>query len=250
MIRKLLCTLLLAASLPAAAAEGLQRFYGYAYDLRSGAYLYTEVHAQRVEQGRWLGGTIDYYRPDGTHFGHKTLDFRNDEFVPLYRLELEPQGYLEGITDNRGQVVMERRERRDARTERKTVDKSVPMCADSGFHSCLRAHFERLQAGETLRFSLAVAGSLDSFRFRAKKAGETRFEGQKAVRLKVEPDSLLRFLAGPLELLYEPQQRKLLEFRGTSNIPDPKTGKPYQARIVYPEQPPPDAPRPLPPLGG
>lgn len=249
MIPKLFCALLLAASFSAAAAD-LQRFYGYAYDLKTGAYLYTEVHAQRVEHGRWLGGSIDYYRPDGTPFGHKTLDFRNDEFVPVYRLELPAQGYMEAITDNRERVTLERREGRDAKVERKTIDKLAPMCADSGFHSCLRANFERLQAGETLRFALAVAGSLDSFRFRAKKVGETQVGGRRAIRLKVEPDSLLRLLAGPLELVYEPQERKLLEFRGTSNIPDPKTGKPYQTRIIYPEQPPADAPRPLPPLGG
>jgi len=231
-----------------AQAQEIQRFYGHAYDLKSGAYLYTEVHAQQVDATRWLGGTIDYYDPAGQKFGHKTLDFRNDEFVPVFRLEMN-SGYMEGIRDNRNEVVMERREKAGARVETETLDKVSPMCADSGFHSCLRAHFAELQAGKTVKFTLAVAGSLDSFRFRARKSGEIQWQGQKAVQIHVEPDSLLRLLAGPLELLYEPEQRKLLEFRGISNIQDPRSGKPYDVRIIYPEQPPPGAPAKLPPLG-
>ena len=44
MFKRLLTLLLLAATLPAAAAnEEVLRFYGYAYDLKSGKYLYTEV---------------------------------------------------------------------------------------------------------------------------------------------------------------------------------------------------------------
>ncbi|HSW13555.1 MAG TPA: hypothetical protein VLI06_11995 [Solimonas sp.] len=245
-MKKTLAALLLLAG-SAAQAEELQRFYGYAYDLKSGAYLYTEVHAQRVDGSRWSGGAIDYYDAAGNKFGHKTLDFRNDEFVPVFRLEMQ-SGYVEGISDNRGPVTMERREKAGARLETASLEKVSPMCADSGFHSCLRAHFAELQAGKTVKFTLAVAGSLDSFRFRAKKAGETQWQGQKAVQIKVEPDSLLRLLAGPLELVYEPQQRKLLEFRGISNIQNPRSGKPYDVRIIYPDKPPADAPAKLPPL--
>src|SRR3546814_12817712 len=40
-----------------AAAETL-KFYGYAYDLKTNRYLYTEVHHQNVDGVRWLGGTI------------------------------------------------------------------------------------------------------------------------------------------------------------------------------------------------
>lgn len=235
--------------LATAAQAETQRFYGYAYDLKSGAYLYTEVHAQNIENGRWQGGTIDYFNAKGEKLGHKTMDFRNDEFVPVFRLDLA-YGYMEAITDNRGPVLMERREKKNGKVETGKLDKASPMCADSGFHSCLRSHFAELQAGKTVKFTLAVAGSLDSFRFRAAKVADTTWQGIKAAHFKVEPDSLLRLLAGPLELTYEPTQRKLLEFRGISNIHDPRSGKPYDVRIIYPDKPPAEAPQPLPPLGG
>jgi len=53
------------------------------------------------------------------------------------------------------------------------------------------------------------------------------------VRFRVEPDSLLRWMVDPLELTYEPAQRKLVEYHGVSNLHDPATGKAYNVRIIY-----------------
>ena len=59
MLKKILATMLLITALPATAAgDEVQRFYGYAYDQKSGKFLYTEVHEQRSNGDRWLGGTM------------------------------------------------------------------------------------------------------------------------------------------------------------------------------------------------
>lgn len=230
-----------------AAAETLA-FYGYAYDLKTNRYLYTEVHHQQVEGDRWLGGTIRYYAPDGTLIGDKTLDFRADPFIPVYRFDMKTDGYYEAITAvDAKHVVMEKRSTAKDKLEQKAVDHVTPMTADSGFHSFLRAHFAELMAGKTVSFTLGVAGNLDAYHFRAKRIGDTTFEGQTAVRFRVEPDSLLRWFVDPLEVTYDPKQEKLLEYRGVANIPNPAGGKPYVARIAYYSQPPKDVPK-LPPL--
>ena len=72
--------------------------------------------------------------------------------------------------------------------------------------------------------------------------GSPVFEGRPAIQLKVEPSTLLRLLADPLYILYEPEQRRMLEYRGISNLHDPRTGRAYTVRIVYPSRPPADAP--------
>ena len=46
------------------------------------------------------------------------------------------------------------------------------------------------------------------------------------------------------------QEEQLLEFRGISNIHDPRSGNAYVVRIAYYSQPPVDVPKALPPLGG
>ncbi|MGH8447561.1 MAG: hypothetical protein ACREVL_20025, partial [Solimonas sp.] len=223
------------------------KFYGYAYDLKSNRYLYTEVHDQRIDGERWLGGTIRYYAPDGHLLGAKTLDFSQDPYIPVYRFDMQADGYSEAITHVGDAVAMQKRSTRADKLKEKVVPHLLPMCADSGFHALLRAHFAELMAGGEFNFRLGVAGNLDSYKFRARRIADGTFEGKSVVRFRVEPDSVLRWFVDPLEVSYDPAEQKLLEYRGVANVPDPATGKPYVARIAYYSQPPKDVPR-LPPL--
>lgn len=228
----------------AAAAPGTHTFRGYAYDLDSGRFLYTEVHRQVIEGDRWLGGTIAYYAPDGARIGFKTLDFAQDPYVPVYQLDLATGGgYREGITRVTADRIDMRKKGYGAREAREaSVPRRGTMVADSGFHSFLRDRFADLLAGKTVEFTFAVSGELDTFRFRARRIEDREFEGKPAVQLKVDPSTWLRLLADPLYILYEPGERRMLEYRGISNLHDPRTRKAYTVRIVYPSQPPADAP--------
>jgi hypothetical protein len=243
---KLRLAALLTLCLPALLHAETFRFYGHAYELDSGRYLYTEVHEQEIVDERWLRGRIRYFDPQGQLIGDKTLDFSADPFIPVYRLELPYKDYAEGISQVGKRLTLYKSSKGERRE--KTLDRRDGMAADSGFHTLIREYFPALMRGETVRFTLAVAGNLDSFRFRVLRTGQTTFDGKDAVRLRVEPDSLLRLIADPLDLIYEPKQRQLLEYRGISNIHDPATGNAYNARIIYPDQPPADAPKSLPPL--
>jgi hypothetical protein len=237
-------------SLPESASAEPQtlRFYGYGRDLKTGRYLYTEVHQQRVEGERWLGGSICYYDAANHLIGKKTLELGNDQYVPVYRLEQPDFGYVEGITENRDTIEMIRQAATGKPQESKRTAKKSPMAADSGFHMLIRANFESLIRGDTIPFSMAVAGNLGVYKFRIKRVEDSTFEGRPAVNMRVEPDSLLRLMIDPLELTYDPEGAKLLEYRGISNIHDPVSRKAYDVRITYAAQPPADAPDPLPPF--
>lgn len=242
--------LLLTAALCVLAVDAraeTRRLYGFASDLKTGKYLYTEVHEQKVEAGeRWIGGTIRYYAPDGTKIADKTLDFAADPYIPVYSLDIPKEGYREAITAvTAASVTMLKTSH--GKTETETIARAPNMAADSGFHSTIVAHFDELQTGKAIPFVFAVAGQLTTYNFRVRKTGDTSFDGQPAVRLVVEPDSLLRMLVDPLLLTYSTDKR-LLEYRGISNLHDPATGDAYNVRIVYPEKPPQNAPSKLPPL--
>ena len=249
MAKRVLVAALLGTTLAAAAADndGTHTFRGYAYDLASGAFLYTEVHKQVIAGDRWVGGTIDYYAPDGTRIGHKTLDFRQDPYVPVYQLDLATAGgYREGITAvDAERIEMQKKGYAATKVRTASVPRRKAMVADSGFHSFLRDNFAALLDGKPVDFTFVVSGELSTFRFRARRVEDREFEGQKAVQLRVEPSTWLRLLADPLYILYEPKERRMLEYRGISNLHDPKTREAYVVRIVYPSVPPKDAP-PLP----
>ena len=239
----------LAAS--SALADGAQtlRFYGYAYDLDSNKYIYTEVHQENVTEDHWLSGTTDYYLPDGKHFGHKSLDFGKDQILPAYRYEQPGIGLVEGIVDD-GDPIQMLIHRPGKKEKTCSIAKKPMYTADSGFHMLIRAHFAELMRRETLKFSFVAALECDHFKFKANRIEDTTFEGKPAVRFKVQPASLLTFIVDPLILTYDPKTMSLYEFRGISNIHDPSSGKAYVVRIAYYSQPPVDAPKNLPPLGG
>lgn len=246
-MKSLAAVLLSATAGIAAAAPVDHHFRGYAYDLKTGAYLYTEVHRQTLDGPRWIDGTIDYFDPSGKKIAAKTLDYRADHLIPVYRLENLVSHYVEAITEVAAKTyTMEKIV--DGKISTKVITRTPGMAADSGFHSAIVENFDRLQQGETLKFQFGVAGQLDTYSFRCRKVGDTRFDGKPAIKLAVEPDSLLRLLVDRLDLTYEVSTRYLLEYRGVSNIQNPATGKAYNVRIVYTDTPPKDAPAKLPPL--
>lgn len=245
--RSAVTALLIAAAVTGTAEAADHRFRGYAFDLKTGAYRYTEVHRQNVDGFRWLDGSIDYYDPSGHKIAAKTLDLRKDPQIPLMKLEIFKEGYVEAITDVQADRYTMLKTV-DGKTQTKVIMKTPGMGADSGFHSAIVANFDRLQKGETLRFDFGVAGQLDSYSFRCRKVGDTTFDGKPAIQLLVEPDSLLRLFVDRLDLTYEVKTRYLLEYRGVSNMHDDKTGKAFNVRIVYTDQPPKGAPADLPPL--
>lgn len=246
-LRPLAALALLATSSHVMAAEG-DPFYGYAYDLQSGRYLYTEVHQPKFENGKEVSSLIRYFSPAGELIGKKPLDYRGNYFVPTFRFDLLREGYVEGISSNKGSIEMFKVAGKGKEEKRATVEIDGVTAADSGFNHLVQSVLPRVIAGETVPFHFAVAGELTSFKFRIKKVGDGSFEGKPAVKLLVQADSLLRFVAPDLQLLYDPAQKRLLEYKGVSNVHDPVSGKAYTARIAYFSTPPADAPKSLPPL--
>jgi hypothetical protein len=205
------------------------------------------VHNEILDGSRWLGGTIRYVAPDGTLLGDKHLDFSQDPYIPLYLLKLPLEHYQEGIVSISPKRI-ELVKSRDGKRKTDEVARVPGMAADSGFNSLLLDRFDSLDQGKTLHFEFAVAGQLDAYQFRARKIGDLTFEGLPAMKLRVEPDSLLRLFVDPLTLVYSKPDRRLREYEGVSNVHDPATGTAYNVRIVYPSEPPADAPAKLPPL--
>ncbi|HET8880935.1 MAG TPA: hypothetical protein VFM56_02060, partial [Solimonas sp.] len=142
----------------AGAAERIESFNGYAFDLDSGRFLYTERHRQRYDGDRWLGGEIRYVDTQGREFARKTLDFSANPDVPVYRLELPGDGYLEGIAAlGGGEAELFKRTRRGEPLRKKRVELDGVVAADAGFNSLLLDHLDALLRGETLAFRFIAA---------------------------------------------------------------------------------------------
>lgn len=232
----------------------VRRFYGYAFDRKSGKYLYTAVHKRLVKQlsnGKrlWLGSTITYFSPNDIRIGEQTLNFSSNPYIPVYRLKLIRPPYLEGISKvTAKKVYMYKQKAGQATLKRAEIKHAHPMAADAGFDSFIRAHFAKLLSHKTLHVTYGVVGKLTSYQFQIHRISDTRIQGHKAVRFKIELASLLHFFTGALVVAYNPRNRHLLQYDGLSNLYNPKTGDPYHVRIDYYLKKPAKAPTVLPPL--
>ncbi len=233
---------LVPGGLQAQATPRSQRVVGVAQELGNGRFLYTEVHEQVLaSDGAVVTAVTTYHAADGREFARKTLDYRQNRSVPAFRLDQPLHRYSEGLRLMGDQAEVFKVDQ--GKEKRSQIQLGGgPVAADSGFNQLLIDAMPRLRQGETVNFRLIVAGQTDQFRFRAKAIGEGRVEDEPALRLKVEPDSMLRWLVDPLELAYGLQPARLLDYRGVSNIINPDTGEVYRkVRVHYPRELPPEA---------
>jgi uncharacterized protein (DUF2147 family) len=230
----------------AIAAKEPRLFYGFAFDEFSGKYLYTEVHQHLYEGDKWLSGSVRYFSPDNRLIGEKILDFSKDPYIPLFRLKLPTEKYEEAVSNLTGTAI-ELERLIEGKQQKTQIERQAGMVADAGFNNFILDHLSDIAAGKTAQFAFVVAGQLDKYSFRLKKAGDGTTDGHPTLKIKGEPDSLLRYLFSPLQVTYDLQTKTLLEYRGTSNLHDPDSGKTYsEVRIIYPAKPPAGAPSPLP----
>lgn len=229
--RVVLCNALMSAPCLAASPE-LQHFTTTARDLKTGRVVYTERYDVRVEKGRWRSGTTRYFLPDGTAIGERKFDFSSDRYMPIYTLDQTNVGYREGITHIDAKHV-DVFVIRDGHRRARSLPRERDMVADCGSQPYLVEHLDQLEAGRTLHFRLVVPGKTDSFRLRARKLADVDVDGRRAIRVRIELDSLLRLFLPPLEVTIESGSRRVLEYSGITNLKDPVTRKAYAARITF-----------------
>lgn len=209
-----------------------ERFVGYAQDLESGRYLYSELHNHQLAQGCWETGTVWYRDAQGKLLASKQLDFRESPFLPLMRFRIEGRDYRDEIQSILAKALVVQRSR-DGRIDSARVPRIKDQAADAGFHHYILAHLPELAAGKTVKLNFVVAGQGDQYRFRMVPVAVQA----DRVRLRVEPDTLLRWLVDPLLLDYSVAEQRLLQYEGASNLFD-ADGSLYSVRIVFSDTPP------------
>jgi hypothetical protein len=235
------CASILSLSMltPAEAA----RVTGQVRDAATQRMLYTELHEQTLAaDGSVQTALTTYLDPQGREIGRKVLDFRANRTVPRYRMDLPSQRYAEGITEVGSEVAMFKLDQGQEQRKRLPLAKGR-VAADSGFNQLLLDQMPAIKAGETLAFVLIVPGKADQYQFRARKRTDPTPPGEAArLRVTVEPDSLLRWVVSPIELVYNAEGTRLLQYTGLSNVLDTATGQVYpRVQIQYGYTPSPEA---------
>ncbi len=179
---------------------------GEARDPQRNELVYREIH--RCDAAR-TACTVQYLDSDGELIASKWLDYSGPPAAPSLRFE----DYRHG---------------EQVRVDSDAV--SADVVIDAGFDNYVRARWPQLAAGETVAFEFLVAGREQPLAMQARRDGDCP---PSQLCLVIAPRNwLFALVGGDIKLVYESATRRLLQFRGLSNIPD-KRGRSQHLVIDY-----------------
>ena len=221
--------LALAASQAAAADVRFEE--GIARNPEARTEMYREQHWIRSEDGRPVERLVLYRCPDGTAFARKRVDYRDSATAPAFALEDRRSGYREGL--RRGGAATLFVKDGGKTPERAAAVAVKDLVADAGFDEFIRKQWPALVAGRSLPLDFAVPSRLRSLPFLLQRSGETVVAGQAAWIFRLRLDGVLGWFAPNIEVAYGKTDRRLLQFRGLSNLRDDRGRDSLVARIDF-----------------
>jgi hypothetical protein len=211
MIKWMTLSLGLVLASPAGAEPAhVERYEGIA-ETPGGQFLYRETHELTESGGKPVRAVTVYYDRGGKEIGRLTSDCTRSPYAPTYRFEDKRTGQREGATVSGNRVNL------DYRGDRRTlpVPDGQPLVVGQGLHHFARMNLARL-ARESVTVSFAVPSRLDTYTFRIRPLDPP---APGVVRLRIEIDNwIMRQLAPHLEVDYDVKSRRLLRYRGVSNL--------------------------------
>ncbi|WP_432591829.1 hypothetical protein [Stenotrophomonas maltophilia] len=190
-----------------------------------GAVLYREVHWRReaVEGAeRW----VLYQCPDGQPFARKHLPASTRPQARGYTLEDRRSGQKAEVETAGDSVSISWQE--DGTSPLRQGQLALPTDAviDAGFDAAVRLHWPALLRGERITLPFLVPARQRYFPVQVRRTGPVRWQGIDAQAIEVSLDTWYGGIAPRLALVYATADRRLLEFRGTSNLRDARGSYP------------------------
>lgn len=230
--RRLLFVPLLLLAGSCLASDGTRYEQGQARDPDTRRLLYTESHWTRFEAGAPVRRTVLYRCPDGTAFARKEIAYSPSPLAPAFRFTDVRLGYQEGLRWRDGRPELWFSGRSGNRTQ--ALANREDLVADAGFDIFIRNRWPQLNAGQRQSLRFAVPSRLASYGFSLRPGQAVRYREQPAQTFRLGLDGLAGLVAPEIEVTYGRDSRRLLRFKGLSNILDDGGEKPLKALIEFP----------------
>ena len=220
----------------ASGANASARYVGYAYDLESGALVYTEEHQEVPMDGAAVRLETAYRDATGETFATREVRFDGGAPDPQPDFELTDtrMNYREGVNEDGDALLVYKVEGEQGRKEKRIEAGRRPLVVDAGFDRFLLREWEKLEAGDFARFDFVNCARLSLIALRLSKLGTRMTEHGEVTDFEMEPNNwLIRLLVDPIVITYRNEDRTLLEYKGLSNVKRPDGGN-YVVRIHFP----------------
>jgi hypothetical protein len=201
-------------AMPLAAPAATIRAYVGEARTPDGALIYEEHHLVRFNEQQPAERLVTYRCTDGQAFARKQVDYGDPLFAPSFRLDDHRFGYVEGFAKGAAFV----RAGSAADEQREVIDAGAALVVDAGFDEFVREHWDELQRGEAVSLEFLVPSRLDAYRFKLRKVRSEAIFGEPASVFELAISGFLSLFADPLEVGYRDSDRRLMHFKGLTNI--------------------------------
>jgi hypothetical protein len=225
LINVIVTSLLMVSSSASLAAER-EVHWGEARN-EQGELVYREKHSVTREGGRVITSLTEYFSPTGELLATMESDYSRNLSMPTYVFEDLRRGYREGLRDENGEYIIFNKTK-DGDEEAETVTDTEDVFSCQGWHYYLVNNLAALER-ENVELNLILPSELKAFPFEIQRV---RSQGDRVEAVLKLNHWLFRYFAPTLQLVYDSKSKKLVEYRGISNILDSE-GKRQDVRIVY-----------------
>jgi len=210
--------------------ESMETYWGVATDAE-GTVLYREKHTTLYLDGRIRKSITNYLDPQGKEIAMMESDYERSVALPTYVFKDYRRGYEEGVRFRDGIYYIFNRDSERGEKEKALGDtQDVYSC--QGWHYYVVNNLEDLDRDQSFTLKLIFPNKLRTYPFKIQKMGSS----DKTMNVRVRFDNrAISWLVPRLDLVYNKKDRKLLEFRGVSNIFDENDDL-QDVRITYDEQ--------------
>jgi len=217
------------------AHAGNLSFTGYARSLDGGELLYIETHAVADPGGAREQRVVLYRCPaDSKPFARKLLEYGSERTAPGFDFNDARSGFAEGLTrDSRGLTVFARLGVHAPVVAAPLVSPGE-LVADAGFDEFVRGRWDSLERGQVSKVPFVVPSFADTVSFRVRKVGDTNIDGDAASVIRLSMAGPLGWFLPDIDVSYRKRDRRLMRFRGTTNIRD-AAGELLKAQIDFPD---------------
>jgi len=226
------CAMLLLAPAFAAAKAEVRFEQGKAWNAGRTQLMYTESHWTTSENNVLKNRTVVYRCADGTAFARKEINYAHSTLAPEFSFNDVRFNYQEGLRwqKDRPELWFVRK----AQRQQKVLGNSDALVADAGFDVFVKNQWPALSAARRQNLQFAVPSRLTSYDFTLQRINSLPFNKEPAQSFKLSIDGWLGFIAPNIELTYSRNSKRLLRFKGLSNILDDQGEKPVNAIIEFP----------------
>lgn len=207
---------------------------GYAYDIKTGKYVYEERHTEYYQNSKHLYSIVSYVDSKGKEFANKRIDFQVSPTAPDFKTTDLRTGYIEGAkkNDSKSYNLFSKLDENSPLSS-KTIKINSSTVIDGGFDYFIRKNRKNLQDGKVLSIEFPVASRTTTFKFNIKKSKTTVYNDQDVHQIVMSINNrFLGLLVEPISVYYDVKTWRLLAYKGLSNITDDK-GDGYKVNIIY-----------------